>query len=311
MKFSEKLTRTLGKTKFQLKKHSPEILVISGVVGVVVSGVLACKATTKASDVLEEHHERMNQIHKVTELSKEVENVSYDENDLKKDTTLVYLQTGLKFAKTYALSIGIGVMSITCILVGHNILRKRAIAVAAAYNTLSESFKAYRNRVVERFGDEVEHELRHGIKAEEVEEKVVDEEGNEKTVKKTVDIIDPNKISDYARIFDDGNIGWEKDAEHNLAFLKMQQNYANHILTTRGYLFLNEVYEMLGFNKTKAGQVVGWFYDEKNPIGDNFVDFGIYKGESPAARNFVNGYERTVLLDFNVDGYILDRVYDK
>ena len=311
MKISETITRTLGKGKFQLKKHGPEILVISGIVGVVASGILACKATTKASGILEEHKDRMDQIHKVVELSKENDTISYDENDIKKDTATVFLQTGLKFAKTYALSIGIGVMSITCILVGHNILRKRAIAVAAAYNTLSESFKAYRGRVADRFGDDVEYQLRHGIKAEEVEETVVDEDGNEKTVKKTVDVIDPNKVSDFARIFDDGNIGWEKDAEHNLAFLKMQQNYANHILTTRGYLFLNEVYDMLGFNKTKAGQVVGWIFDESDPKCDNFVDFGIYRGESPAVRAFVNGDERSILLDFNVDGDILDRVYDK
>ena len=310
MKISEKITRTLGKSKFQLKKHGPEILVISGIVGLVTSGILACKATTKASKISEEHKNRMDQIHKVVELSNENETISYDENDIKKDTATVYLQTGLKLAKTYAMSIGIGVMSITCILVGHNILRKRAIAVAAAYNTLSESFKACRGRVADRFGDDVEYQLRHGIKAEEVEETVVDEDGNEKTVKKTIDVMDPNKVSDFARIFDDGNIGWEKDSEHNLAFLKMQQNYANDILKTRGYLFLNEVYEMLGFNKTKAGQVVGWIFDESDPKCDNFVDFGIYRGESPAVRAFVNGDERSILLDFNVDGDILDRVYE-
>lgn len=304
------ISRAFGKAKLQLKKHSPEILVISGVVGTVAAGIMACKATTKASDVLEEMHESMDQIHKVNEMAKENENISYDENDLKKDTTMVYVQTGVKFAKLYGPSLAVGILSITSILVGHNILRKRNLALAAAYTTVSNSFKAYRDRVADRFGDDVEYQLRHGIKAEEVEETVVDEDGNEKTVKKTIDVIDPNKVSDFARIFDDGNIGWEKDAEHNLAFLKMQQNYANDILKTRGYLFLNEVYEMLGFNKTKAGQVVGWIFDESDPKCDNFVDFGIYRGESPAVRAFVNGDERSILLDFNVDGDILDRVYE-
>lgn len=304
------ISRAFGKAKLQLKKHSPEILVISGVVGTVAAGVMACKATTKASDILEEMHESMNQIHKVNEMAKENENISYDENDLKKDTTMVYVQTGVKFAKLYGPSLAVGILSITSILVGHNILRKRNLALAAAYTTVSNSFKAYRGRVADRFGDDVEYQLRHGIKAEEVEETVVDDDGNEKTVKKTIDVMDPNKVSDFARIFDDGNIGWEKDSEHNLAFLKMQQNYANDILKTRGYLFLNEVYEMLGFNKTKAGQVVGWIFDESDPKCDNFVDFGIYRGESPAVRAFVNGDERSILLDFNVDGNILDRVYE-
>lgn len=304
------ISRAFGKAKLQLKKHSPEILVISGVVGTVAAGVMACKATTKASDILEEMHESMDQIHKVNEMAKENENISYDENDLKKDTTMVYVQTGVKFAKLYGPSLAVGILSITSILVGHNILRKRNLALAAAYTTVSNSFKAYRDRVADRFGDDVEYQLRHGIKAEEVEETVVDDDGNEKTVKKTIDVMDPNKVSDFARIFDDGNIGWEKDSEHNLAFLKMQQNYANDILKTRGYLFLNEVYEMLGFNKTKAGQVVGWIFDESDPKCDNFVDFGIYRGESPAVRAFVNGDERSILLDFNVDGDILDRVYE-
>ena len=310
LKITKNVTRAFGKAKLQLKKHSPEILVISGVVGTVAAGVMACKATTKASDILEEMHESMDQIHKVNEMAEENENISYDENDLKKDTAMVYVQTGVKFAKLYGPSLAVGILSITSILVGHNILRKRNLALAAAYTTVSNSFKAYRGRVVDRFGKDLDRELRYDVKAKEVEETVVDENGNETTVKNTVNVIDPNQVSDFARIFDDGNIGWEKDAEHNLAFLKMQQNYANHILQTRGYLFLNEVYEMLGFNKSKAGQVVGWYYDEKNPTGDNFVDFGIYRDESPAVRAFVNGDERSILLDFNVDGEILNRVYE-
>lgn len=310
LKLTKNVTRALGKAKLQIKKYGPEIMVISGIVGTVVSGVMACKATTKASDILEEMHETMDQIHKVNEMAKKDENISYDESDLKKDTTMVYAQTGLNFAKLYGFSLAIGVLSITSILVGHNILRKRNLALAAAYATISNSFKSYRGRVVDRFGEEVDRELRYDVKSTEVEETVVDEDGNETTVKNTVNVIDPNKVSDFARIFDDGNIGWEKDAEHNLAFLKMQQNYANDILKTRGYLFLNEVYDMLGFNRTKAGQVVGWYYDEKNPTGDNFVDFGIYRGESPAVRAFVNGDERSILLDFNVDGEILNRVYE-
>ena len=66
---------------------------------------------------------------------------------------------------------------------------------------------------------------------------------------------------------------------------------------------------MLGIPRTQAGQIVGWIYDEKHPIGDNKVDFGIYNTYNEANRNFVNGYERTILLDFNVDGNILDMIW--
>ena len=114
--------------------------------------------------------------------------------------------------------------------------------------------------------------------------------------------------SQYARFFDESSSAWRKDANVNLVYLLMQQRYANDLLKKKGYLFLNEVYDMLGIPKTKEGQIIGWVYDTDNPIGDNYVDFGIYNIHNDANRKFVNGYERTILLDFNVDGMILDRI---
>ena len=195
-------------------------------------------------------------------------------------------------------------------LASNNILRKRNVALAAAYTAVDRGFKEYRGRVIERFGEELDKELKYNLKAREVEEVVVDENGKETTVKKTIhttdiDPSDPNSYSQYARFYDDGCTGWEKDSEHNLFFLKCQQNYANELLRSRGYLFLNEVYDMIGVPRSKAGQVVGWRYDEKNPTGDNYVDFGIFDIHNEKSRDFVNGYERTILLDFNVDGEIL------
>ena len=89
-------------------------------------------------------------------------------------------------------------------------------------------------------------------------------------------------------------------------FLRHTQDYFNDLLRSRGSVVLNEVYDYLGIPRTKAGAVVGWIYDEKNPKGDNYIDFGIYNIHDRAARDFVNGYERSIWLDFNVDGYILD-----
>lgn len=296
-------TRTLNRAGLKLKKHSPEIMVTAGVVGVVTSAVMACKATTKAGSIIEEKNSEMAKIHKVSET---VDASEYSEQDLKKDTAIVYVQTGVKFAKLYGPSIALGVVSIASILAGHNILRKRNFALAAAYTAVDTSFKEYRSRVVDRFGKELDRELRYNIKAQEVEETVVDEKtGKEKKVKKTVEVADPNTYSDYARFFEDGCNGWSKNPEFNLMFLKNQQSYANDLLKTRGHLFLNEVYDLLGIPRTQAGNVVGWIYDEEHPNGDNFVDFGIYDINKAKNRDFVNGYERTILLDFNVDGDIL------
>ena len=298
-------TRAFNRIGFRLKKHSPEIMVIAGVVGVVASAVMACKATTKASDIVEETKDQMDKIKTVAETHDAEE---YSEEDMKKDTTIVYTQAAVKFIKLYAPSVLLGAASITSILAGHNITRKRNIALAAAYATIDKGFKSYRANVVERFGKDLDNELRYNVKAKEFDEIVMNDKGKEKTVKKSVSIADPNTYSDYARFFDDGCTGWQKDAELNLVFLKHQQNYANELLQRKGHLFLNEVYDMLGIPRTKAGQIVGWVYDEKNERGDNFVDFGIYDMNREKVRDFVNGYERTILLDFNVDGDILNLI---
>lgn len=297
-------TRMVHKVGFKLKKHSPEILVVTGVTGVVVSSVMACKATTKAGDIVAAHNEDMDKIHRASEM----QDVDYTAEDMKKDTAIVYAQTAVKFIKLYGPSVILGAASIACILGGHNILRKRNVALAAAYTAVDKGFKEYRGRVVERFGEELDKELRYGIKAKEFVETTTDSKGKEKTVTKTVNVADPNEYSDYARVFDNGSYGWSKDAESNLIFLKQQQNWANDLLQSKGHLFLNEVYDMLNIPRTKAGQVVGWIYDKEHPTGDNFVDFGIYNLNIEKARDFVNGYERSIVLDFNVDGPILDMI---
>lgn len=297
------ITRKFHRIGFHLKKHSPEILVVAGVIGGVTSAVMACKATTKAGDIIEDTKSQLDIIHKGME-DGNIRGVEYTKEDGTKDLAIVYTQTAVKFIKLYGPAVVLGTVSIVSILAGHNITRKRNLALTAAYATIDNSFKQYRNRVIERFGEELDRELKYDAKTKEVEETVVNEDGTESTVKTTVNVIDPNTISDYSRIFDECNPSWSKSPEHNLVFLKQQQNYANDLLKSRGHLFLNEVYDMLGFPRTQAGQIVGWVYDDVNPVGDNFVDFGIYNLDSERARAFVNGYERSILLDFNVDGNV-------
>lgn len=296
--------RSLSKINFKLKKHSPEILIAAGVIGTVASTVMACKATTKINGILDNAKEEIEKVHTVMDDEQYAD--KYSEEDSKKDLTIIYAQTGVKLVKLYGPSVVLGALSLGSILASNNILRKRNVALAAAYATIDNSFKEYRGRVVERFGKEVDRQLKYNIKAKEIEETVIDEDGNEKKITTVVDVFDPTTISDYAKLFDEASPYWEKDSEYNLVFLKSQQSYANDKLKAQGYLFLNEVYDMLGIDRTKAGQVVGWVYNPENPIGDNYVDFGIYNTSSRANRAFINGYERNILLDFNVDGNIWD-----
>ena len=297
----EKTSRTLCKAGLKLKKHSPEILVVGGVVGLVASGVMACKATTKLSAILDDSKEQIELFDKVA-ANPEMVNEEYTVEDAEKDKKIVKVQTAVKVAKLYAPSIAVGVVSIGAIFASNNIMRKRNVALGAAYATVDRAFKDYRNRVVDRFGEELDKELRYNLKTKEVKETIEDENGKKKTVKRNIKYMDSPMPSEFAVIYDDGCAGWTKDPEDNKFFLIQQQRYANERLKRRGYLSLNEVYELLGFPSTKAGQVVGWLYDCKDPNykGDNFVDFGLYNVDCEPNRDFVNGYERNIILDFNV-----------
>ena len=302
------LTRTFNRTGLKIKKHSPEILLAAGTVGVVVSGVMACKATLKVNEILDESKQQIDTIHSVAADPNMAE--KYTAEDSKKDLAIVYTQTVVKMIKLYGPSVGLGVVSLGCMIGSNRILSKRNVALAAAYTAVDKSFKEYRSRVVERFGKQLDEELRYNIKAKEVEEVSKDENGHEVVKKEVVDVIDddPNTYSPYSIVFDDGNEGWDPDPERTKFFLIQQQNWANERLKAKGHLFLNEVYDMLGAKRTKAGAQVGWVYDEKNVVGDNYVDFGIFDTRRSKARDFVNGYEKVIVLDFNVDGYILDLI---
>ena len=305
-----KVTRSLHKVGFKFKKHSPEILVVTGVIGVVTSTVMACKATTKVNDIVTESKETINKIHACVGKGLHTsDGEEYTQEVANKDLAIVYTQTAWKFVKLYGPSVLIGAASIGCMIGSNRILRKRNVALAAALTTVAKSFKDYRGRVIDRFGKDLDRELRFGIKAKEIKEKVIDENGNETTVTKTVEVVDPNTAhSLYSIVFCEGNTGWTKNAELNKAFLIQQQNWANDKLRLRGYLTLNEVYEMVGAPTTAYGQIAGWVYTEDSSVGDNFVDFGIFDVTNEKACDFVNGRERSIILDFNCIGNILEYI---
>lgn len=293
------ISNTFNKLAFKVKKHSPEILVVAGVVGIVTSTVTACRATIKAGKVLENTKKQLDLIHEANDV---MPHEDYSEQDYKKDITITYAQTVTEFAKLYGPSIILGTMSIGCILTSNTILRKRNAALAAAYTAVFTDYKGYRRRVVERFGKELDRELKFNLQTENVEETITDKNGKEKKIKKTVETVDETALhSEYSKFFDSSCYNYEKDPEYNLLFLKNQESYANDLLKAKGYLYLNTVYKALGLPETKAGQVVGWIYNPDTPVGDNYVDFGIHQVQN---KRSVNGYEPVYLLDFNVDGNI-------
>lgn len=309
MKKTELATKAgqiLVKTKLGIKKHSPEILVVTGIGTGIVAAIIACKQTIKANDIVAGARKSLQNIEDVKELAANNE-VEYTEENEQEDRKTIGMQVAVGMVKTYALPVGLGILSITCILAGHHILKKRNVALAAAYSALSTDFMNYRKRVVDKYGKDVDFMLKNGLEKQIVANQVVDPEtGEVKETKEEVLTYEGDKLSQYARVFDEvGSTQWTPSADHNRAFLLMEQNYFNERIRTRGYIFLNEVYERLGFRPTKAGSVVGWVYQNADYEG---IDFGIFTAHTQKAAEFLEGTEPSIILDFNVQGDILSLV---
>lgn len=306
--FWNKLGDGFVKLGLKMRHHSPQILIVSGIVGGVATVVMACVATTKTEPVMSKARRKVERIHKnqekgfivITDNSGKQHSSAYTEKDSRKDLTKVYMETGWEMTKIYLPAFGMGALSVTSILAGSNILRKRNVALLAAYTTVDNSYKQYRARVADKYGEEAEKELRNGLTAGHITETVTDENGNEKEVEKQI-LLAGDAPSDYSRYFEQGaSENWEPSHDYNMMFLRGQQNTANDLLRARKWLYLNDVYEMLGLKHSIAGQEVGWVYDP-NLGKDNFIDFGIQEVYRPSDED-PSVMIPTILLDFNVDG---------
>ncbi len=284
MSIKHKVTRAFARQAFKIKTNTPHIMFAGGIIGVLGGTVLACRATLRIEPVLDEVKEEIDAVK--TGLT--------DTEGYQKDLAYVYAKSAIKVAEVYAPAIAVGGLSLVALTGAHIQLSRRNTALTVAYTGLHHAYNEYRNRVREAVGKDKELDLYFGATNETVE----DDKGKKHQVK----VVDPNKLSPYARFFDEASVNWQKDPEINRLFVQCRQNFANNLLVSRGHLFLNEVYDMLGIDRSSAGQVVGWVINDN---GDNFVDFGIFEAHSAP---FVNGYERSILLDFNVDGVVVDKI---
>lgn len=304
MKFQDKAKNLVGKAGFKVKKYSPELLIFAGVTGVVASTVMACKTTLKLEDEMAELNAKQDMVKQFVEDNGYSER--YTEEDARKDKAIVTTQKAVKFVSLYAPAILVGTAGVAAILYSHKIMSGRNAVLASTLTAVTTNFKDYRKRVADRYGEDVEQEIHYNVDKLLRQEKTEDEEGNEvdAEIEEHNMTGSPDQYSVYARCFDESCSGWESNAEYNLMYLRRTQDYFNDLLKSRGHVFLNEVYEVLGFPHTKIGQRVGWVYDENNTIGDNYIDFGVYDLYNENCRLFVNGHEKSIWLDFNVDGDI-------
>lgn len=287
------VTSRVGRQVLKVRKYSPVLLFTAGVVGVVSAAVLASRATLKLDEILLDAEEDLEKVRRA-------ELMTYSDEMRERDKVIIYVRTGMRIARVYAPAVGVGVLSILALTGSHVILTKRNAAMAAAYAVLDRGFREYRARVEEAYGADRERELRYGLEEREIFD---DETGKATTVRDLM-----TKGSIYARLFDETNQNWKKEHHYNQFFLSAQQQYCNDKLRAQGHLFLNEVYDMLGLDRSKEGAIVGWIWNDCDGSENNYVDFGIFVGNREMGMRFARGYERSIWLDFNVDGIIYDKI---
>ena len=302
MKINTKtLRKSFKKAQLTVRKHSPEILMVAGVIGTVAGAVMACKETLELEDVLDECKQEKMELEEQYAMYEQ-----YSEDALNKDQVKLTIKQAAKIVKLYAPSVIMEVTSIGIIFASNDIMRKRNASMAAAYATLNSMYKRYRQNVIESYGEEVDKDMRFGVKHEKVTE--IDEDGNK--VKIDARIVDLDNtalaISDYSRFFQAGCKGFDASSgRYNILYLKGIQAMFNNKLIADGYVMLNDVYRELGFDTIPEGWSIGWVYDETNPIGDNYIDFGLYEARNKNQRA-VNDWEPVILMDFNVDGNLYE-----
>ncbi len=310
---SNTVTRALNKSIYIVKDHAPEILAVVGSVASVGAVVCAIKETPKATKIMEEHKQNIENIHTVVKSADETEEYEYTSDDEKKDLFVTYAKTGMKLAKNYWPMLVLEGISIGCTLTGAYKGRQRYSSLLSTALTMEAIHKKYRENVIERFGEETDKEMRHGIKTKAEEYVIKDKDGKETKVKE-VKKSKYDTHDDITRLFDEVNAAstYSRDAYANRSFILGVEQWANHRLVTRGFVYLNEVYEKLGLPESSAGHHLGWVYKDhsKDDLAKHhnriLISFVGYDGKP--AKDFENGIEPSVLLDFNVDGYIDNQI---
>lgn len=290
--------------------YAPEIITGMSIAAGAGSTIFACKATLKMPEILDKLNEAKSlsneMLGKPVPTEEDPDHI-YNEQDQKVHFMVFYRDTVLDIVKEYWPAAVLGAVSISMAIGANNIHAERNANLAAAYSVVAGAFAAYRKRVAETFGDDKEKEVFTGVKK--VEKTVKGENGKKQKVEEVVRTDTP--LSPYARCFDESNPNWKSNATNNLTFLEAQERILNDRLKVKGMLLLNDVYDQLGMDRSQAGCAVGWVYDPKNENLENYVDFGLYRltgdeDSDQAKFDFMEGHEKSVWLDFNVDGSVYD-----
>jgi hypothetical protein len=295
MKYIPKgVTRSVARQALVFKKNSPRLFFGTGIVGVLGGTVMACRATLKAHEPIDAMKKEIYAAKAAHEFNSEIDESQASKGEYERELIRAYANGFYHLARLYGPAILVTGASVGLLTGSHVTLSRRNAALTAAYAAVAKSYEEYRERIKDQLGEDQELDVYHATDICEL----TDPDG--KKVKALV--ASPSKWSPYARFFDEASHNWQKNPDLNRIFVQVQQNYTNDLLQARGHVFLNEVYDLLGLERSQEGQVVGWLLEGD---GDGYIDFGIFEAHN---EDFLDGWEKSIILDFNVDGVIYDQI---
>ena len=241
-----------------LKKNSATILTVAAAAGVITTSILSAKAAIKASRVL---------AHKEEEKS---EKLTFEE-------TISAVWT------IYIPPVVVGMSTIACVF-GANILNKRQQAsLASAYALVDSSYKEYKAKLKELYGEEAHNSIVDAIAAEKCDEVHISSGGLTSAYTQEIE------SDTEPRLFYDEYSG--RYFETTIEKVLLAEYHLNRNYILRGFARLNEFYEFLGLEPTDYGETVGWdicdeiywidFNHRKAFIGDDNDGFECYIIEMP------------------------------
>lgn len=297
-------TRFGHKAAFKIKKASPELLLVGGIVCIVGGTVLACKATKKASDILDEGHDEVEVMREAID-DPEGNLVKVDEKEVKKGIAKSKLRTLGRVAGAYAPAVALGSAGIAMIFTSHGIMRKRNGALLASYNALDAMFKTYRARVLEE-EDGKERDRRY-LLGNDISE-ISEDQMNEFDLVRRVNEDAGGMLSQYPEWYGMHTVRF--DANTSAAFSMHPFSNLNRIRSTesvmtsrlheKGYVSLNEVLHELHMDPVPWGQLVGRIWMPGEEDDNEFVIEAVEVNQDQPGS--------PIILNFHLDGMIWDRL---
>lgn len=266
------LTRSIHGLVINTKKNSPHIFFTAGIIGSVASTILACRATMKLQPILDKMSDDIDTLDG---------DVHHTDDEYVEMYKWVWVDGAWEITKLYAPAVLVHILAVAALSGSHVQMARRNGALVATLVAANQSFKSYRDRIGEEIGEEQEAEIYNHV-----------DRG----------LVDPSQFNKFTRIFNEDASGWHHDMEINRNFLHFCQDLSNELLHRKGVVFLNEIYDMLGFPHTREGMIYGWILGGE---GDDFIDFGLMEAVNS---RFINGLEKSVVLTFNVDGVLSDYI---